>query len=167
MVETKEQLFTIPLRDAYSPGNRPKRAKIAGRMVREFLEKHTKTEDIKIGNSINNALWARGIQKPPHSVRVHVLKSDKILYAELIGVEIKPPTAEESKKKQAKTTDKKNKIKEARKERKKESIQEQIDAEKGKEGSEVTEVKEKSSEMKEEKQPVKEKHTEDARKPAH
>lgn len=150
----EEKIFTIPLRDVYSPGNRPKRANIAGRLVREFLKKHTKSDDIKIGNSINEAIWARSIQKPPHSVRVHVLKADKTVYAELVGVEIKLPSAEEAKKKAEKVTDKIKRIREGRKERKKETIQKELEADKGKSGSEITQVKEKASEI-EEKEPEK------------
>lgn len=156
----EEKIFTIPLRDAFSPGNRPKRAKIAGRLVREFLQKHTKSDDIKVGQSINKAIWARGIQKPPRKLRVHVLKSDKTVYAELVGVDIKPPTTEEAKKKEGKITDKLRRIREGRKERKKETIQEELEAEKGKQGTETTEVKEKPSEI-EEKKPEKERPHED------
>ena len=157
--KTEEQIFTIPLRDAFGPG-RSKRANVAGRIVREFLQKSTKTEDVKIGQSINKAVWARGIQKPPRSVRVHVRKVEKTVYAELVGVDIKSPTVEETKKKAEKVTDKIKRIREGRKERKKQSIQQELEAEKGAAGAETTVVKEKAAEI-EEKKPEKERPKEE------
>ncbi len=158
--KTEEKIFTIPLRDVFSPGNRPKRAKIATRLVREFLQKHTKTEEVKLGQSINKAIWARGIQKPPRKVRVHVLKQEKTVYAEIVGVDIKPASVEEVKKKQTKVVEKMKKIKEDRKERRKQTIQEEVKAEKGEKGSEDTAVKDNVSEI-EEKTPETERPKED------
>ncbi|MBU5557782.1 MAG: 50S ribosomal protein L31e [Candidatus Aenigmatarchaeota archaeon] len=148
--KTQEQIFTIPLRDAFGPG-RLKRANVATRIVRRFLQKSTKTKDVKLGQSINKAIWARGIQKPPRNVRVHILKVDKTVYAELVGVDIKPPTTEEVKKKEAKITDKIKRIRESRKERRKESIQKELEAEKVAPESKELEVKEKPSEIAEKK----------------
>src|SRR3989344_4170423 len=93
-----EKIFTIPLRDAYRI-ERNYRAARASRNVREFLVKHMKSENIKLGKSINEELWSRGIQKPPRRIRVHVIKEDDIIYAELVGTEIKTPTKSEAQKK--------------------------------------------------------------------
>jgi large subunit ribosomal protein L31e len=162
----EEKIFTIPLRDAFGPG-RLKRANVAGRIVRQFLQKHMKTEDVKIGQSINKAVWARSIQKPPRNVRVHVIKQDKTVYSELVGVSIKTASAEEVKKKQEKSTEKLKRIKEGRKERKKESIQEELKAEKVAKESEGIEVKEKESQVdqkKTEKERPHEERSDEARK---
>ena len=121
----EEKIFTIPLREAFEK-ERTKRAKNASKIVREFLIRHMKVENIKIGKSINEAIWKRGIQKPPRKLRIHVLKEDDIVYAELIGVDIKTPSKEEVKKKEEKKKEKKEKIKEERKERRKKTIQEEI-----------------------------------------
>ncbi|MBI4015218.1 MAG: 50S ribosomal protein L31e [Candidatus Aenigmarchaeota archaeon] len=132
MAEEKkeEKIFTIPLRKAYETARTRRTAK-ASRLVREFLEKHLKVEDVKIGPSINHSLWSRGIQKPPHSIRVHVLKEDKTVYAELLGIEIKKPSLKEKEEKEKKKAEKEKKIKEDRKERKKMTIQEEIKNESG------------------------------------
>jgi large subunit ribosomal protein L31e len=125
----EERVYTIPLRDAYK-ATRVKRAKKAVTLVREFLKRHMKAEDfakVKIGQSINENVWARGAKKPVRRVRVHTVKEDGIVYAELIGTDIKTPTSEEKETKQKKQVEKKEKIKEARKERKTMSIEEELD----------------------------------------
>ena len=121
----EEKIFTIPLREAFEK-ERQKRARNASKIVREFLIRHMKSEKIKIGKSINEAIWKRGIYKPPRRLRVHAIKEEDIIYAELLGVDIKTPSKEEVKKKEEKKKEKKEKIKEERKERKKKTIQEEI-----------------------------------------
>ena len=111
-----EKVYTIPLRDAFLKV-RKRRAKHATSIVRSYLKKHMKADNVKIGSSINHALWARGIQKPPRRVRVHAVKEENVVYAELVGTEIKTPTKEEVKKKKEKKKEKEKKIKEERKER--------------------------------------------------
>jgi len=124
----EEKIFTIPLREAFEL-ERQKRARNASKIVRAFLTRHMKSENIKIGKSINEAIWKRGINKPPRKLRIHVLKEEDIIYAELLGVEIKTPSKEEVKKKEEKKIEKEKKIKEERKERKKKTIQEEIEEE--------------------------------------
>ena len=57
-----ERVYIIPLRDVKRVP-RTIRSPKAIRIVREFLMKHMKSEDIKIDNSINEKIWERGIQK--------------------------------------------------------------------------------------------------------
>src|SRR3989338_334932 len=119
MAEAKdEKIFTIPFREVFEKSRR-RRAKLAVNVVRSFLKKHMKSEEVKIGVSINKSIWARGIQKPPRKVKVHALKTAAGVYAELVGADIKPPTEAEIEKKAGKLTEKEKKVKEARKERKK------------------------------------------------
>ena len=146
----EEKVFNIPLREAFEK-QRNRRASNASKIVKEFLIKHMKTENIKVGKSINDAIWKKGIQNPPRKIRIHVIKEEDIIYAELLGVEIKTPSKEEVKKKEEKKKEKGKKIKEERKERKKKTIQEEIEEEvKGKveeaPKEEKPEVKEESKE---------------------
>jgi large subunit ribosomal protein L31e len=134
----EEKVFTVPLRDAFEKP-RTKRAKIAIKIVREFLKKHMKAEDVKIGKSINEIVWRRGIQKPPRKIRIHALREGDVVYAELLGVNIKLPSAEELKKKEKKKEEKKKKIKEERKIKK--TIQEEIEEESGKKVKEIEKIK--------------------------
>jgi len=55
--------------------------------VRAFLALHTKAETVKIGQHLNEALWARGTKKPPRSVRVRAIIEGKTVKAELFGKE--------------------------------------------------------------------------------
>ena len=73
-----ERVYTIPLRDAYFKAPLPKRAPRAVKEVKTFLARHMKTEAEKvwIDNPVNEALWARGIQKPPRRIRVKAIRFD-------------------------------------------------------------------------------------------
>lgn len=130
--KTEERIHTIPLVKAWNRA-RTKRAKKAMTIIKNYIKRHMKADKVHIGKSINEDVWARGMQKPPRKVRIHVLKKDDIAYAELIGVEIKTPSAEEKKKMQEKEKKKQEKIKQERKERKKMTMQEEVEAESGKE----------------------------------
>lgn len=82
----EEKIFTIPLGKAYKK-TRVKRTPYAARFVRAFLALHTKAETVKIGQHLNEALWARGTKKPPRSVRVRAIIEGKTVKAELFGKE--------------------------------------------------------------------------------
>jgi large subunit ribosomal protein L31e len=112
-----EKVYVIPLRRAFrSP--RTKRAAKAIRVVRAFLQQHMKTEEIRIGKSINESVWARGIQKVPRKIRVHADKDENgIVYAEMLDVEIKF-----GKKKEVKEEKKEAKKEEPEKVEKKEEV---------------------------------------------
>ncbi|MFH0929280.1 MAG: 50S ribosomal protein L31e [Candidatus Aenigmatarchaeota archaeon] len=124
----EEKIFTIPLKKAFDK-SRVHRAEDASKLVRKYLIRHMKSENVKLGKSINEGLWERGMQSPPRKIRVHAVKEDDTVYSELLGVEIKTPSKEEIKKKEEKKKGKREKIKEERKERKKMSIQEEIEEE--------------------------------------
>ncbi len=79
----REAVYTIPLRDAFHVPV-TKRTTRAVKIIREFLVRHTKAEDIKLDSSINEALWDRGIKKPPHRIRVKVVKEGNIARASLV-----------------------------------------------------------------------------------
>lgn len=80
--KTLEKVYTIPLGDVYKqPWS--KRAKKAVRMVREFLERHTKKE-VKIAGDVNEAIWSRGMKHPPRKIRVNVEIEDNIATARLL-----------------------------------------------------------------------------------
>ncbi|MFN3804632.1 MAG: 50S ribosomal protein L31e [Pyrobaculum sp.] len=71
VVLTRE--YVINLRRAYEM-SRSKRAKYAVGLVRRFVARHLKVGlgQVKIGQKLNLALWAHGIEKPPRRVRVTV-----------------------------------------------------------------------------------------------
>lgn len=86
MAET-EHVYTIPLRIVKSVP-RWRRTNRAMSEVRIYLSKHMKTptEDVKIDKSLNEALWARGDEKPPQKIRVRAVKfEDGGVEAEFAG----------------------------------------------------------------------------------
>ena len=123
-----ERIYTINIRKATLKAPRWEKSKRSVAFVREFLKRHMKGDEIRIGKSITEEIWKSGNQNPPAKIRIHVVDREeedkKVILAELLGVAF----AEEKEKK--------------KKEKKKE--------EKGKE-EKKTEEKSKPEEKKEEK----------------
>jgi len=69
----EEKLYTVNFRKAWITP-RGKRVPRAVRMLRDFVKRHMKTEDVIISNEINEKLWSRSIKKPPRKLRVRVVK---------------------------------------------------------------------------------------------
>lgn len=62
------------------------RAKKAITITKNFLRKHMKTEEVRIGSELNNHIWSRGIKNPPGKVVVECEKTEQgIVYANLEG----------------------------------------------------------------------------------
>ena len=74
-----ERIYTVPLRKAYWTGSRLKRANRAIRILREFVTRHMKPEELVIQKEVNERIWSRGIEKPPRRVRIRVTKSSENL----------------------------------------------------------------------------------------
>jgi large subunit ribosomal protein L31e len=87
MAEEKiTRTYTIPLRRGYAETPRYKRTNKAVRVLKEFLAKHMKSEDVRLGKELNEYMWAKGIQNPPPRVSVIVTKDKEgIVRAELEG----------------------------------------------------------------------------------
>jgi len=72
----EERIYTIPLGRAWiSPRN--KRTPRAVRIVRSFIQRHMKPEDLILSNEVNERIWSRGIQKPPRRIRVRAAKDEE------------------------------------------------------------------------------------------
>jgi large subunit ribosomal protein L31e len=70
-----ERVYIIPLRDVKRVP-RTIRSPKAVRLVREFLIKHMKSDDIKLDPSVNEKIWERGIQKVPPKIKVKATKEE-------------------------------------------------------------------------------------------
>ncbi|WP_457619830.1 50S ribosomal protein L31e [Methanopyrus sp.] len=68
-----ERVYTVPLRDARKAPLK-KRAPRAVKALRQFIERHMKAEEVRIGNDVNEKIWERGIKKPPSKIRVRAVK---------------------------------------------------------------------------------------------
>jgi len=79
-----ERIYTIPLRSV-KKAPRWKRSNLAIRLIREYLERHTKSDSIGLDSRINEKVWERGSQKPPSKIRVRVTEEKKdVIKAELL-----------------------------------------------------------------------------------
>ncbi len=71
----EERIYVIPLREAKRVPHQ-RRARMAAKLVREFLKKHMKSDEIKLDLKLNNKLWERGARHPPSKIRVRAVKQD-------------------------------------------------------------------------------------------
>ena len=104
-----ERTYNVPLRESWLKSPRYRRAKKAMTALREFLSKNMKGKEVKIGPHLNLKVWEKGIQNPPHHVKVTAIKYDNgIVRSELVGfpVEIEGKKAEKKKIVKKETEDK-------------------------------------------------------------
>lgn len=93
-----ERVYNIPIRKEWLRAPSYKRAKRAISAVRMFLQRHMKSEDVRLGAHINHNIWQRGIKHPPHHVKVTAIKDDSnVVRAELFGMPIEEPKKQEKK----------------------------------------------------------------------
>ena len=98
----EERVFTIPLRKEFSKAPKWKRTNKTIKTVREYLFRHMKTMDVKLGKELNEFLWSDGAKNPPKKVTVHALVHEGICRANLIGQDIVIPEKKEKKEKEEK-----------------------------------------------------------------
>ncbi len=99
-----ERIYTINIRNAIAEVPKWEKSKRGVAVVRNFLERHMKGDEVKIGKSITEEIWKRGNENPPKSVRIHTILTEdedgnKIVKAELLGI---PFPEEKEKKKEEK-----------------------------------------------------------------
>ena len=74
--EEIERILTVPLRRTIQKVPRTKRSPRAIAEIKSFVARHMKSkpERVWIAPQVNEAIWARGIQKPPKEIRVKAVK---------------------------------------------------------------------------------------------
>ncbi|MBI2107366.1 60S ribosomal protein L31 [Candidatus Woesearchaeota archaeon] len=72
-----ERIYNIPLRREFMKAASYRKTKRSVSAVREFLQKHMKCEEVKIGKYLNLELWKHGRKNPPPKIQVKAIK-DKI-----------------------------------------------------------------------------------------
>ncbi len=84
-----ERIYIVPLRKEWLKVARYRRSKKAVSALRLFIQKHMKSEDVRLGRHLNMKLWSRGTKHPPHKVAVKAVKvEDKdssYVKVELVG----------------------------------------------------------------------------------
>lgn len=90
-----ERVYTVPLRRFWLYTPKYRRAKRAVNALKDFMMKHMKATEVKIGKYANQEIWKRGIKSPPHHIKVEAKKDDKgIVMVELVGAPTEKPKKE-------------------------------------------------------------------------
>lgn len=84
-----EREYTIPLREKSRSVPRYKKTPKAVKTIKEFIARHMKVENrnlnkVKISKDLNQFLWAKGIRKHPHKIKVKAKKEGENIIVELI-----------------------------------------------------------------------------------
>jgi len=74
MTELKRE-YVVPLRKKSRFAPKWRRSKKAVSVLKEFIEKHMKTDNVLVCRELNEKLWEHGIQNPPSKVTVIALKT--------------------------------------------------------------------------------------------
>jgi len=107
-----ERTYVIPLRMETLKAPAYRKAKKAITAVKQFIAKHMKSSDIKLGKYLNLEIWKNGIKNPPNKVKIIATKNDKgTVFVELAGApkpveKAKPAKKEEKTIKEAEFTEK-------------------------------------------------------------
>ncbi len=87
-----ENVYIIPFRKAFKKP-RTKRADSAIQIIKDFIMRHMKVTEVRIGKHLNEFIWSRGREKIPRRVKVKSFTEEKdgkmIAKIELIGFEYK------------------------------------------------------------------------------
>ena len=75
-VVVEERVYTVPLVKA-RVGRGYRRAKRAVKVLRDFISKHMKSDDVKIMAEVNEEIWKNGIRNPPRRIRVKALRNEE------------------------------------------------------------------------------------------
>ena len=105
--ETTTRVYTINLGRAWITPEHKRTDRVVN-MIREFAEKHMKSNEIKLDQDLNRQLWSRGKTNPPRKVRVKMVKEESgtvtvSLYEDLpaaAAAAVETPTPEEKKDKE-------------------------------------------------------------------
>ncbi|MBD3262773.1 hypothetical protein GF374_00135 [Candidatus Woesearchaeota archaeon] len=140
MKDGESRTYTIPLRKEWLKVPKWRRSKRAATTLRNFLAKHTKAKEIRLGKWANELLWEKGSKNPPAKITITVKKEKDIATAELAVLPAKAKRlakeekkrAEERKKKEAEKKKKEEEKKKEEKEHKDKKAKEKEDIEKAK-----------------------------------
>lgn len=76
MENNEERMYVVPLRKV-KEAPRNERAARATRVLREFVIKHSKCENVKIDKSLNEKLWENGIQSSSSKIKIRIVKGEE------------------------------------------------------------------------------------------
>jgi len=70
----EEKIYTIPIARLGYATDRGHRSPKAVRDVRAYVARHMRADEVSISNEINQAIWGKGINKPPRKITVRAVK---------------------------------------------------------------------------------------------
>ena len=70
------RVYIVPLARVYW-GRRTNRADRAVKLIRRFVQRHTKADKILIANEVNEEVWKRGREKPPRRIKILVKMEER------------------------------------------------------------------------------------------
>ena len=73
--ENLTRVYTINLGRAWLTPEHKRTDRVVN-MIREFAEKHMKSDEIKLDQDLNRSVWSRGKTNPPRKVRVKMVKDE-------------------------------------------------------------------------------------------
>lgn len=73
--ENLTRVYTINLGRAWLTPQHKRTDRVIN-MVREFAEKHMKSDEVKLDQDLNRQIWSRGKTHPPRKVRVKMVKDE-------------------------------------------------------------------------------------------
>ena len=91
------KVYTIPLRREFQKVSYKRKTNKAVRAVKEYVTKHTKQENVVIGEELNEKLWSNGITNPPPRVKVEITLDKDGAFVNLVGFERKKVEASQKK----------------------------------------------------------------------
>jgi large subunit ribosomal protein L31e len=74
-VENLTRVYTINLGRAWLTPQHKRTDRVIN-MIREFAQKHMKSDEIKLEQELNRQIWSRGKTNPPRNVRVKMVKDE-------------------------------------------------------------------------------------------
>ncbi len=69
----EERTYLLPFQKVWRMP-RQARAPKAARMLREYVQRHMKVEEVLLSDEVNQQIWAKGITNPPRKLRVRMVK---------------------------------------------------------------------------------------------
>lgn len=115
---TLERIYVIPLRKSQRQSPGWKKSKKAVKAIREFIQKHMKSENVKISKDINETIWKRGNRHPPARIKVIATKTEDVVKVGLFQVKKEAKVEKKEEKKEKKEEKKEEPKKEEKKEEK-------------------------------------------------
>ena len=99
--ESLTRVYTINLGKAWLTPQYKRTDRVVN-MIREFAEKHMKSDEVKLDQDLNRQIWSRGKTNPPRKLRVKMVRDeDEVVTVSLYeDAPAEVPAAEEPSKKE-------------------------------------------------------------------